>query len=530
MRNVLLACLVFAGWSSATAEPRSCPAHKPVPSPSVSKPAWPQPAQPLKTIVHRLEHADAKQVALEINSVVCGKHQIERTVNGSVVESKLVIVPDSITNSLIVVATLELAEEVRRLVEKADRRPKQYVVEATISEIGPDGKQTVRMTPTLMTLAGQSASISMQHADGQTFSLQLTVDERTAQEQPQALTVPISAAPVQPGKAYPSTTVPHSDTPRKTQPAAKIRGEQEFAALVDKFNKCINRRDYTEAERLAERAIQLDPKNPVAVTMKFKARLARRVRESEQLKRQREREQARWTCGTIDSHCIVAIEEAIPQKSAFAQCGSETGESEEELRIEKSLSKPVSLDFKDTPLNEVIHHLATAADVNVVLDSLGLQEVGAQPTTKVTLKVGGVKLKSVLNLLLEPLELTYMIDDEVLKITSRQRSQGDLFVANYPVADLVTATEADDPSRRINSLDSLRELIATTVRPDSWDELGGNGSVKPYEGTLSLVVRQTPQVHDEIRDLLAMFRRLLEIRGEKEKEEFLLGIEPSSAR
>ena len=60
--------------------------------------------------------------------------------------------------------------------------------------------------------------------------------------------------------------------------------------------------------------------------------------------------------------------------------------------------------------------------------------------------------------------------------------------------------------------ESLIELITTTVRPTSWDTVGGPGSIKGFEGTLSLVVSQTQEVHDEIADLLKQLRRLQDLQ------------------
>jgi hypothetical protein len=58
--------------------------------------------------------------------------------------------------------------------------------------------------------------------------------------------------------------------------------------------------------------------------------------------------------------------------------------------------------------------------------------------------------------------------------------------------------------------DTLIDLISSTVAPDSWEEVGGSGSLREFVGNLSLVVSQTGDVHEEIVDLLAQLRRLQE--------------------
>jgi len=57
----------------------------------------------------------------------------------------------------------------------------------------------------------------------------------------------------------------------------------------------------------------------------------------------------------------------------------------------------------------------------------------------------------------------------------------------------------------------LMNLIQSCVAPDSWESLSGPGSMIPYRTTLSLVIRQTKAVHDEIADLLSQLRRLRDL-------------------
>lgn len=60
--------------------------------------------------------------------------------------------------------------------------------------------------------------------------------------------------------------------------------------------------------------------------------------------------------------------------------------------------------------------------------------------------------------------------------------------------------------------DSLIDLITSTVKPESWDEVGGRGSIRGFETNLSLVVSQTQEVHEEIADLLEQLRRLQDLQ------------------
>ena len=59
---------------------------------------------------------------------------------------------------------------------------------------------------------------------------------------------------------------------------------------------------------------------------------------------------------------------------------------------------------------------------------------------------------------------------------------------------------------------SLIELVTSTIAPESWDEVGGVGSIKPFPTNLTLVVSQTQENHEAIADLLKQLRRLQDLQ------------------
>ena len=85
----------------------------------------------------------------------------------------------------------------------------------------------------------------------------------------------------------------------------------------------------------------------------------------------------------------------------------------------------MSLKFQQRPLAEVIKYLGKIAQVPMYLDPKGMAAEGVSSDTPVTIDLSqDISLKSALKLILEPLRLTYMINDEVLKITSEDMRHG----------------------------------------------------------------------------------------------------------
>jgi hypothetical protein len=70
----------------------------------------------------------------------------------------------------------------------------------------------------------------------------------------------------------------------------------------------------------------------------------------------------------------------------------------------------------------------------------------------------------------------------------------------YEVEDLVTL-----PSGQ-KDFDSLVELITTTVEPNSWDDVGGSGTVKEFATNSTFVILQREDTHKKIEKLLAQLR------------------------
>src|SRR5207302_5735986 len=59
--------------------------------------------------------------------------------------------------------------------------------------------------------------------------------------------------------------------------------------------------------------------------------------------------------------------------------------------------------------------------------------------------------------------------------------------------------------------DVLINLIKSTISPDSWKDVGGEGTINYYPIGLALVVNQTQDIQEQVADLLAALRRLQEL-------------------
>jgi len=392
------------------------------------------------------------------------------------------------------------------------------------------------------------------------------------------------------------------------QQKVKLEVQEKLALLIDECNKHMDQQEYEKAEVLAKQAAELDPNNEIVTQLLWQTKFVRRFMHNQNLIASKEDnfiktlESVDESSNPFDDRTPMVFGDAKQwnqltkmRKKYLADRRSRL--SEAELDIQKKLQMPVSMQFTDAPLGKVLDYLAGLTGVNLHLDPQGLSEEGIGTDTPVTINLrNDIMLKSALNLILNPLHLSYVIKDDVLKITSERAREGQVYSCTYNVADLVmpipnfvptqmglasayqgamanvnmgfgggstfgsstttpmavvASRDGKGNSASINSnllaqisssssagagmngmpknlpvgsgpgglgggaqadFDSLIDLIKTTIKPQSWDDAGGVGSISPFETNLSLVVSQTQDVHEELADLLEQLRRLQDLQ------------------
>jgi type II secretory pathway component GspD/PulD (secretin) len=87
--------------------------------------------------------------------------------------------------------------------------------------------------------------------------------------------------------------------------------------------------------------------------------------------------------------------------------------------------------------------------------------------------------------------------------------RGKMVTTSYPVAELVVSapnTGKKGETGKTHEEDLIRS-IQHTLSPQTWAENGGSGTIEYFPTTMALVVNQTPDVQEQIADLLSKLRR-----------------------
>lgn len=202
--------------------------------------------------------------------------------------------------------------------------------------------------------------------------------------------------------------------------------------------------------------------------------------------------------------------------------------------IERSLRDTTEVNFTDIPLKDALDYLEELHKIEILPDKKTLTEEGVATDTTVTLIMSGISLRSVLRLLLEPLDLDYIIENEVLLITTRTKANETLETRVYrtnrlpqltpkELAEIITSSI--EPNRWVknnansvgsaavtvgNSVAAATGNVVTPETPASTTtsaQQGFGGTSRPTAGSArvtgnTLVIRQTQRIHGQIVDLL----------------------------
>src|SRR5262249_54868091 len=137
--------------------------------------------------------------------------------------------------------------------------------------------------------------------------------------------------------------------------------------------------------------------------------------------------------------------------------------------------------FKDQSLKDALDTLADMSNIGMYTDNLALQDAGISMDQLLTIKLPqGISVKSALNILLGQARLTYVVEHQMLKITTHENANNKLKRVIYPVADLVIPVDNHTLAPSAN----LNYILDQHVQ--NGGPLSYAGGIQPYVPTLGL--------------------------------------------
>ena len=177
----------------------------------------------------------------------------------------------------------------------------------------------------------------------------------------------------------------------------------------------------------------------------------------------------------------------------------------------------VTLDFQNAPLDQVVDYLREISGMNIFVDAK-VRDKGLV----VSLKVTEISLRSIFGLILKPHNCDILFKDGVLQLMTKEdvadrTMKMEIYdcrdilypIQNFPGVDLdISATGSgvnlvQDPTAEQGGEIPIEEMVRTHTGGRSWEE-NPKAVCKMQNGLL--VIKNTPEVHKQVRRLLDLLR------------------------
>jgi Flp pilus assembly secretin CpaC len=324
---------------------------------------------------------------------------------------------------------------------------------------------------------------------------------------------------------------------RGQEEEARRREDAMVRNLMIASLESFNRGDYDNAEHQAKKVVRMRPDHAKAKDVIEASKSARHVAWRERFLKARQDEFERWMIEIRDAQIprTSLLEWADADKWAVINQRAKRGDHVERALDDspavaairaKLANDIITVDYGETPapFKDVVTSIRARTGINIVVDPEVMTEKGEE---LVALSLREHNLGETIKIILSNLKLAYVLEDEVMKITTEEKSLGAPLPRVYEVRDLtmmlpdfkapnlnlrpgavgdtaIRAIWGEDLDRvQDTDIGRLSDLIRENCGPNTWEREGH--SLTPSGG--QLVISTTPAVHKQIDSFLDNLRR-----------------------
>lgn len=254
---------------------------------------------------------------------------------------------------------------------------------------------------------------------------------------------------------------------RRAEQEENLAIQQKLKTYVEECNRCLDEGRWNDAVVIAKKARDLAPEDPVTHQLVLVAQLVSRTKRYDEIRANKE-EAFTEAMLSIDKASIPWTDNApIQFPSSWATLkntrrGTDeitNNRPESEREILRRLEMPISLRLdRPVPFSQVMQLLRAQSGVQIFPQESALREVDVTGDTLVRFPItSDITLRSALNLILDPLGLAFVVENEVLNITTAARkNQSRMYPKVYYVGDLIHPVPNSDGSSP-HSLESAHQ-------------------------------------------------------------------------
>jgi hypothetical protein len=313
----------------------------------------------------------------------------------------------------------------------------------------------------------------------------------------------------------PDTTVALTEKQAQTSYRKALKEHEDarrekFKRGLEQVKKLQQEGKTEEAKKLAAELAQQNPDRPAATASERITAAADRVASAKKVRAEKEKG-FNDALGGVDRSAIptdkdVSFPSAEEWRQKTKNRSSKIPLTAKEKAILSALNQPITVNFPNTKLEDAIDYLNTYLNINIILDKNSLKNSDTTYDTTVNLKVKNVSARTVLRKILADVGLTYIIKEETIQVVTPEVAKDMMVARAYYVGDILAnmgalglsplqLTPGANQFLSSKNAQQLIEMIQDSVDPSSWRANGGNGTITYNPASMSLIIRQSAEVH-----------------------------------
>jgi len=320
--------------------------------------------------------------------------------------------------------------------------------------------------------------------------------------------------------------------------------ERRIADLTNNAMEYQDQQRYTEALGQLETLLAIDPTNHNATIMKRMLEDTISLRRQLEVKRQSEQQEIdlfnEMQKSTIPHAEDMTFPSNWPELTKKRERKTRGALSPLDVAVYRQLESIVDLSalHQDMSLEEAIEEIRNSVEPPLKLTirwrDLSDNAYIERDTTIGTRGLSDISLGTGLSELLKSVsggisEIEYAVDNGIIIIATREALPSKMVNDTYDVSELIAPkaqysvdldidtegssgtdvgqTDQTSGTGTADNITSIIETIQQTIEPDSWYVNGGQGSIFAHGSTL--IIRQSPEIHEKIGKLMANLRESL---------------------
>ncbi len=264
---------------------------------------------------------------------------------------------------------------------------------------------------------------------------------------------------------------------------AKQQKYDEIKKKTAEVNDLVKQKKFRDAESLALVCKNMDPEDPTLNTLYEVCKRQRRLDEVTRNKSEREQQYYGLLTDADKVGPDVSGEHPLVVDPARALNARRRGEGSElyvrpltetEREIEVKLERLISVDFKDKTLRDVLDNLKGQSGLNITVDSASLSDASINlDAVKIDESLRDLSIRDVMTILLDKARLKFVIENNVVRVTTEKKAQGKLITKVFSVMELVTPVPDFALAPHQSMAAAMKKAAGGTP---SWQDNGGGRS------------------------------------------------------